>query len=255
LLTKLIRKYIPSDSARQFLTTAYAMSLDMYKTFAPIKQTTFTMALSIVELTARLTGTHEDAVRALPARENHTDRGAVVETMLDLLDLYAQFHKSTKVGVAIDHARFIAVKIALNEEVEATRALARFAHWCERCEADEPPVQATPTPGSATTSPATTGSGRRGGKAPDGTLRYVFDTGLVRAEQRIVGEYFKEEFEEYEVEVEERIPTEPTNNHGNHHRHGPSHRDDRHNHHNSGWAPYSRGPRHHGDHRSKRGRY
>ena len=62
----------------------------------------------------------------------------------------------------------------------------------------------------------------------------------------------------YEVEVEERVPTEPANN-GHRHSHGP-HRDDRHNHNHhggpGGWAPYSRPPpRHPGDHRAKRGRF
>ena len=34
--------------------TAYNMSLDLYRTFAPLKQTTATMAIACVELSARI---------------------------------------------------------------------------------------------------------------------------------------------------------------------------------------------------------
>lgn len=40
--------------------TAYKMCLDLYRTFAPLKQTAATMALACVELAARLHGTLVD---------------------------------------------------------------------------------------------------------------------------------------------------------------------------------------------------
>ena len=40
--------------------TAYRMCLDLYRTFAPLKQTASTMALACVELAARLHGTLVD---------------------------------------------------------------------------------------------------------------------------------------------------------------------------------------------------
>ena len=40
--------------------TAYKMCLDLYRTFAPLKQTASTMALACVELAARLHGTLVD---------------------------------------------------------------------------------------------------------------------------------------------------------------------------------------------------
>lgn len=44
--------------------TAYNMSLDLYRTFAPLKQTTSTMAIACVELAGRL---HEKNVQELEA--------------------------------------------------------------------------------------------------------------------------------------------------------------------------------------------
>jgi len=42
--------------------TAYNLSLDMYRTFAPLKQTTPTMAIACVELAARLHNRNTDLV-------------------------------------------------------------------------------------------------------------------------------------------------------------------------------------------------
>jgi len=251
----MIRKFVPSEGARDFLSIAYLMSLDIYKTFSPIKQTSFTMVLSIMELTALLTGKHVDEVRRLDPADYHTSRGCVVESMLDLLDLYAQFPKSTKVGARIDLARVMDVKIKLNDEVEATGELGRFQTWCDRCEVEDKDINPI-TPKSAT-SPATTGSGsypsnsvkrnQKGGQ--EGTMRFIFDMDQARREQDTTGEYFKEEYEEYEVEVEEKVPEPQHNNHHHGHGHGVR-RDPRHNHHDAGWAPYPRG-RHTSDHRPR----
>lgn len=44
--------------------TAYNMSLDLYRTFAPLKQTTSTMAIACVELSARIFEHHIDELEA-----------------------------------------------------------------------------------------------------------------------------------------------------------------------------------------------
>ena len=44
--------------------TAYNMSLDLYRTFAPLKQTTSTMAIACVELSARIFELHIDELEA-----------------------------------------------------------------------------------------------------------------------------------------------------------------------------------------------
>jgi CTD kinase subunit beta len=282
LLAKVVRRLGLKEEERQkFWETAYDMSIDIYKTFAPIKQTTFTMVMTIVELTAQLvlpTDEAERMIRRLDPEKWHTRRASVVETMLDLLDLYTQNAKSTKVGPRFDAARFLAIKIGTNNEVDGSRRrLARHHPWCDRCaaaDADAVPASAQPiTPGSAT-SPATTGSGgaasagangvssRRAGGGKEGTMRFVFDPLEARAEQEEVARYFGEEFEEYEVEVEEPVPeTRGEGRHGYGHgervekgHHGHGHRNGGHHHgHASGWAPYPRSRHGHERHKPRKG--
>ena len=53
LLIKLAKYYgVQKDSS--LMKTAYCMSLDLYRTFAPLKQSTQTMAFSCLELASRL---------------------------------------------------------------------------------------------------------------------------------------------------------------------------------------------------------
>lgn len=238
---------------------AYDMSIDLYKSFAPIKQTTFTTVMAIVELTSLMTGLHNAKIRNLDLHQWHTNRGCVVETMLDLLDLYAHFHKNTKVGSQFPLDRFIEVKISLNQEVDSNKRLGRYETWCDRCEAEVKDIHPI-TPGSAT-SPATTGSFsmitsnvKRSIKSTDATMRFVFDEDEARRELDIVDDFFREDFEEYEVEVEEKIPEVEVPQAPRHGPAHPRHSNDR----GHGWAPYPRGGRHghghgHGHHDRHRG--
>lgn len=289
-LIKVVRKLFPEELGKQILAVAYPMCTDMYKTFAPIKQATFTMVMAIVELTARLTG-HQSFLKDVDLATYHTDRGSVVETMLDLLDLYAQFLRQTKVGMRFDLDTFIQVKIKINQEVEADDSIERFMDVCTKCSAEEGREGShnnhilSITPGSAT-SPATTGSGGappsggkattsgRGIKGQEGTLRYSFDHEQVRAEKKIVEHFFEEKFEEYEIEVEEEV--RETNYHNHNHNHNHNHRHNSHNnqrpptgpagpqrghgsrrdragHHDGGW-PYPSGRQSGGGHDRQKGR-
>lgn len=220
--------------ATAFFTTAYTMCIDMYKSFVPVKRTTFAMAMAIVELTARVTGQHLDKVEAFTASRRQYNRTAVTETMLDLLDLYVQHHKSTKLGAQFDLARFIDIKIQLNNDLDTT-AQPRYLYHCQKCEIDEPQP---PTPGGAPPS-AVPGEApmRRSARGQDGTMRFVFDPEAAKSEQDTVGGFFKEEFEEYEIEVEEPMPPPPEHpsggrdggqgrggrGHGHGHNHGHGH--------------------------------
>ncbi|KAL6851234.1 RNA polymerase II C-terminal domain kinase beta subunit [Amphichorda felina] len=228
LLVKVIRRVIGRDDpdAKPFFTTAYAMSIDMYKTFVPIKRTTFSMVMAIAELTARLLGggasggSHLDSVRDFAAQKRaHYNRPAVVETMLDLLDLYVQHHKSTKLGTRFDLGLFMDIKIQLNQELERDALPRHTAPQCPRCEPCDPLADhlnpADATPGGSTTSPPATATPASSSSAPrpprgqDGTMRFVFDPEAARRERDTVGGYFREEFEEYEVEVDEPVPPPP----------------------------------------------
>ncbi|KAL7811327.1 cyclin-like protein [Trichoderma gracile] len=233
LLVKVVRSILGREAGESFFKIAYAMSIDMYKTFVPIKRTTFSMVMALVELTARMTGQHLDAVREFAARRPQYHRPAVLETMLDILDLYVQYHKSTKVGTQFDLNRFMDIKIALNTELEKD-FISRHMYHCSRCENEDP----TPaTPGSATSPTATSSawpgdlSMRRTARGQDGTMRFVFDPEAAREEQDTVAPYFTEEYEEYEVEVEEPIPP-PRHEHdgsgrGGYRGHGHGPRDNR----------------------------
>ncbi|KAL6697195.1 hypothetical protein J3F84DRAFT_368268 [Trichoderma pleuroticola] len=214
LLVKVVRSILGPDQGKEFFNIAYAMSIDMYKTFVPIKRTTFSMVMALVELTARMTGNHLDKVKDFAAARRQYHRPAVLETMLDILDLYVQYHKSTKVGTQFDLNRFMDIKIALNTELEK-EFISRHMYYCGRCENEEPSPL---TPGSVTSPTATSSSlpgdlsMRRTARGQDGTMRFVFDPEAAREEQDTVTQFYNEEYEEYEVEVEEPIPV-PRNEH------------------------------------------
>ncbi|CAK7273917.1 RNA polymerase II C-terminal domain kinase beta subunit [Sporothrix epigloea] len=293
LLVKLIRALIANDDDTDFLAVAYPMSIDMYKTFAPIKQTSFTMAIAVIELTARLLRRQVERVRHFTSSnecDHHSSRACVVETLLDLLDLYTQFTKSTQVGSQFRLDDFINIKIQINQEVADDPGLHRTASYCETCAPDEGDVHGVSmllTPGSVqspgTTGPLSstgTGSGAAAAKLnpmKNGeTLRFLFDPIALRQEKAEVAEYFKEEYTEEVVEVEEPAPEpEPARggggggggdtgqhqngngngndyhshikgNRGQNQYHGPSKRERNNNHHqmggngDSGWGPYRR---------------
>ncbi|KAJ2894462.1 putative c-type cyclin protein [Zalerion maritima] len=132
--------------AKEVYDVAYDMSIDMYKTYAPLKQTTYTMALALFELSCRLVSRHEDSLRSIRPSKWHTTRASVVETMLDLLDLYIDNEKSTLLAsnsgsrsqqqsdtLPIPATRFLQVKIELNEEVEISPGMDRYTRSCSKC--------------------------------------------------------------------------------------------------------------------------
>ncbi|KAF6798782.1 c-type cyclin [Colletotrichum musicola] len=211
-----VTKKIMGDDAQELFSTAMEMSIDMYKTFAPIKQPTFAMALGLLELTARLTGVGVDKIEKVDLSEYHTSRQGVVETMLDLLDLYTQHLKSTKLGNRFDLNKFIEVKIVINNEVDNDpKKLVRYGHWCTNCDGGEEENLSNGTSVLKNISFFGSNSAKRNGRSQDGTMRFVFDSEQARRERREVEPYFRDEYEEYEVEVE--VPIEPERpNHGGH---------------------------------------
>ncbi len=252
LLIKMARKMFPREDtenreeANEFIRVAYDMSIDLYKTFAPVKQATFTLVLAVLELTALLLDTSPEKTNEFKtAAAWHTERACVLETMLDLLDLYTQFPKSTKVGVRFALNKVMDVKIDINNLV-AKGKHQRYHGWCERCAPDVLDTRSV-TPGSATspaTNPSLPGSSsvKRKRAPSEGTQRFVFDADEARKEKDLVTRHFNDEYEEQEVEVEEPIrdpePRHPgRNNHSYRgHGHGPAdfgwgqHRNSRHGH-------------------------
>ncbi|KAI9745795.1 MAG: RNA polymerase II C-terminal domain kinase beta subunit [Claussenomyces sp. TS43310] len=208
--------------------TAYKMLLDLYRTFAPLKQSSAAMAFGCLELSTRLLDKQLDHIRGektLRHNQWKITRQQIMETMMDLLDLYTHFQKSTSVGPTFAIDTFIKTRIALNQETDERKA-SRYAEWKDakqnglRTNVKTPKTPITPTSPTdirvngrdiaspATLSPRSSSSGRRGpgARGQEGTIRFMLDGAQAKREKAIVSEYFKTEYEDYEVEVDEPAP-------------------------------------------------
>lgn len=186
--------------------TAWNLSIDLYKTFAPLKQSTPTLAIACVELAARL---HDmDTTRMVDAGVMRyskwaTSRAEVMETLLDLLDLYTHHRGSTAVGPLYTLEAFINIRIGLNQEASAAN-IPRYALYTPDTTSPKPRngVNATSTNTPATPgaiSPgATSAIGVRG---QNGTVRFMLHAARARNEHEEVDKFHRVEEEEYEVEV------------------------------------------------------
>jgi len=63
LLIKLAKYYGYARSS-VVVHTAYDISIDLYRTFAPVKQTTATLAFACLELACRLLDDHNEAIES-----------------------------------------------------------------------------------------------------------------------------------------------------------------------------------------------
>ncbi|KAL1623572.1 RNA polymerase II C-terminal domain kinase beta subunit [Neofusicoccum ribis] len=213
--------------------TAYSMSLDLYRTFAPLKQTTAAMAIACVELAARLCDANMERVdhrsrSGIDYSRWKVTRAEVMETMLDLLDLYTHHRASSLIGPNYPLDTYINVRIALNQESKDA-ALPRYT---QSAPPPSPPAPVAPQPpkGPANGLPpkpgttATTTNGTAAAAAQQqqqkqpppialpisavgtrglgGTVRFMLDAARARDEKKTVATYFDDEEEEYEVEVE-----------------------------------------------------
>ena len=198
--------------------TAWNLSIDLYRTFAPLKQTTPTMAIACLEFAARLHGIDTvPTVDAGPLRYSKwaITRAEVMETLLDLLDLYTHNRSSTSVGLLYTLEHFINIRIGLNQEASAAK-IPRYALYASEATSDsqlsvnglklrngiDPTSPLTPaTPGTispGTAQPLKSALGQRG---QDGTVRFMLDAARARDERAEVDKFHRIEEEEYEVEV------------------------------------------------------
>ncbi|KAJ5092736.1 RNA polymerase II C-terminal domain kinase beta subunit [Penicillium angulare] len=221
-LFKLARRHkLPKES----LHLAYRIALDVYRTYAPLKQGTPTLAFACLELSGRLLDQRIEALESeegyaewntsreevlgelsphltKPPQEQHTD-SHIPETLFDLLELYTHHRSSTTVGPHFPADRFLTVRIPLNQEAGANQ-IPRFAFWTERPRHPkanngintEPPAR-LPHP---LTPIAANGERHRPEKGRDAAVRFMLDPAQADGEKKQVAEYFKVETEEYEVE-------------------------------------------------------
>ncbi|KIW14354.1 hypothetical protein PV08_07136 [Exophiala spinifera] len=149
LMVKLAKMY-EFDKSSPVVRTAYSISLDLYRTFAPLKQTNATLAFSCLELAGRLHGIEHRAIwRGDDYPSFKIGRGEVMETLLDLLELYTHHRTSTAVGPDFPVEIFLEVRIPLNLECEE-KAIPRYTAWFEG---------GTQNRGSANTSNGATANG------------------------------------------------------------------------------------------------
>ncbi|KAI4216169.1 MAG: hypothetical protein LQ351_001669 [Letrouitia transgressa] len=205
--------------------TAYKMSLDIYKTYAPLKQTTATMAFACLELAGRIQEHNvTDFQSGRIYKRWKITRPEVMETLLDLLELYTHHRASTSVGHEHPVDKFISIRIELNEEASSEK-YPRFTSSRRKKSSTNGASAANGIKGSKdkaskminspqdTTSPrdvkspmgltsinGTSVQGKPGIK--EGTIRFMLDPERVRAEKDVVSQFFKVEEEEYMVEVE-----------------------------------------------------
>ena len=135
-LIKLLKHYSYSKTD-PIVKLAYQISLDLYRTWAPLKQTTATMAFACLELAGRLLQSddpHEEQTSPVSHVGDYhrwgIERGMVMETLLDLLELYT--HHRSQTAIAPDFAvdRFLEVRIPLNQESEE-KNIPRYTAWVE----------------------------------------------------------------------------------------------------------------------------
>ena len=222
---------------------AFEVMVDLCKTFAPLKQTCATMSFACIEFATLILEKQQENIRGegSPSYEKWcTTRAEIMETLLDLLDLYTHFQKSSIVGPSYNIEKFIQLKIKLNQEIEEDATLGRYTEFHEPLKTNgfksnikTPKTPITPASPSdtrinnkdiaspATLSPRSSGSGRKsiGNRAQDGTVRFMLDAEQAKQEKDTVAEYFKVEFEEYEIEVEEPIKNDRPHHHHIEHNH------------------------------------
>ncbi|KAF1976676.1 cyclin-like protein [Bimuria novae-zelandiae CBS 107.79] len=224
-MVKLARalRFDPNNEAK----TMWNLSIDMYRTFTPLKQTTPTMAIACVELAARL---HEmDASKIVDSgvcrySKWNTSRAEVMETLLDLLDLYTHHRLSTAVGPLYSLETFINIRITLNNEASAAN-IPRYATYASETPGAAsktsngakgrngiaptsplaPPTPATP----GTISPGQAPKSAIGVRGQSGTVRFMLDVKRAQEEKKTVDKYWVEETEVYEVEVPNEPEPEP----------------------------------------------
>ncbi|KAJ5576397.1 hypothetical protein N7535_003323 [Penicillium sp. DV-2018c] len=198
-LMKLGRHYGLLQSS-EVSSLAYRISTDLYRTFAPIKQSSSTMAFSCLELAGRLLDQRVEQIESgADYAQWNTSRAEVMETLCDLLELYTHHRPHTTVGPEFQPDRFLNVRIPLNQEA-SEQSLPRYASWIEQ------PNKSTN--GSAAKQPlhpltpiAANGERQRAGeRGRDAAVRFMLDPACADEEKRQVAEFFRVDMEEYEIE-------------------------------------------------------
>lgn len=207
MLAKVVKAVVGwGQGAADFFTEAYKAGIDLYRTFAPLKHTTFTCAVTLAKLTSLVTGLFKEEFANLDLADYYTCEEWVAEAMLDVLDLYTDHSRYTLLGKTLSPQVFIELKIKINQQTEAAR-IPRYQNFCVECEREGLRSPSSVGSGTSPASPARTVSAiKLGSKGQEGTFRFLFDAEEVRQETAAHEVYTKDEWEDWEEEVEEPIP-------------------------------------------------
>ncbi|KAJ9614654.1 RNA polymerase II C-terminal domain kinase beta subunit [Cladophialophora chaetospira] len=130
LLIKLLKHY-GFQKTDPVVKLAYSISLDLYRTWAPLKHTTVALAFACLELAGRLLGQEHDRVwTGRDYKQWKIERGMVMEPLLDLLELYTHHRSQSVIGPEFPVDRFLEVRIPLNQESEEKK-IPRFSEWVD----------------------------------------------------------------------------------------------------------------------------
>ncbi|KAK4554040.1 RNA polymerase II C-terminal domain kinase beta subunit [Recurvomyces mirabilis] len=206
---------------------AWTVLTDLYRTFAPLKHTPATMALACLELATQLyaaaTGdeTFLKQIKAFDYEKAGSTRGEIMETLLDLLDLYTHHTANSILGTKYSLDDFLRIRLILNKEC-TDDSIPRFTSAPESTAintvqagetlslANGHPTPVSPPQAGAPNAPQTLPAPQMP-SLPDGggTLRFMLDPRLVAEEKAEVKKFYTQEWEEVEEEIEIPIPQPP----------------------------------------------
>ncbi|KXS95425.1 hypothetical protein AC578_6780 [Pseudocercospora eumusae] len=228
VLIKIGKSLRKSEDLRTVTKLAWTILTDLHRTFAPLKQTSSTLALASLELAAHFKAATSpnnvcsvrDDLQTLDLKRWHTTREEVMETLLDALDLYTHHTQSTILGPKIKLDDMLRIRLELNKECSDSR-LPRYT-------VVQPPPSPDNTNGNGSTlrvangHPTPVSPPQPGTQAPpqqinnniesqttpqtNGTLRFMLDPQRATDERVEVKRHFTEEWEEYEEEIEVPVP-------------------------------------------------
>ncbi len=228
LLVKVCKNLPESEEKKAVSIVAWSVVTDLHRTFAHLKQSTATVALASLELAAHLqasasgngTSLVKEQLQEMDVGKWSSSREEVMETLLDLLDLYTHHTSSTIVGTKYSLDDFLRIRLALNKECN-DNGIPRFTVAPERSVSlgqqgatlrvanGHPTPVSPPQPG---TQPAQTQQSTSGilpySAIPEGggTLRFMLNPRLAAEEKTEVQKFYVEEWEEYDEVIEVPIP-------------------------------------------------
>jgi CTD kinase subunit beta len=217
MLAKIAKTLGHGEEVKAVYNLAWVALTDLYRTFAPLKQTSVTLALAMLELAARLLNVENVllAIERYDLTRVETTRDETMETILDSLDLYIQHTAASTLGTQYSLDDFLRLRLALKKECDSnniprnctapSQASPSQVSPASRVQNGHPTPVSPPQNGTAQVLPAPVRLEHRP-PVSGGTLRFMLNPQLAHDERKQVEDFFIEEWEEYEEEIEVPLP-------------------------------------------------